>query len=793
MVSLNNLQYFYALLGIIFSIINCSLLLRSVRKSSHSKGNTSDHLLRDASIIGITFFLTNLFVVLALNAKVDAVDFFFYFLYFLFSCIGGSFLAIKMGIKKQLGTGLYLLAGFMITSIILLADYSAVFILFHHDLHLNLPLVLMTGLITLGISFSSLRFLLQLSKEPENSSSRRWELIGSLAAGLALSGIPYLTAISAVGIQSGYFNELFLFPYAVEILAMTTLAIVPDLFGEYRNTVNETRLEKSEQHFSSLFDSNPDSVFSINLEGRFISVNKMAEKLTGYTEAELLQMTFIPLIFEKDISRTLDYFLQAKEGIPSEFEVTMQRKDGISAIVRIIAVPIVLQKEVIGVYGIAKDITEIIQSQERIRHLVNHDELTDHYNSRKFIYEADKVIAEGSPVSILSIEIGRIRSIREVFGIKEGDGLLREASSRLKNAFGESALFGRLNGDEFALLIRENLDLEKAAGLIERAFAEPFTVDDHEIFLECSIGAAIFPDHGKEASELLRNAENAKRTVSKNDHAFFALYERKQNQHSLEKIVIENELKKAIESDELMLYYQPKYNILKECLTGFEALVRWKHPQKGILPPGVFIPVAEQSGLIAALELWVLREACFQLKRWHSTELMGLPVSINLSQKSFSNPGLVKSITRCTEQAGIDPSLLEIEITESLAMFNEKETIEKLQFLKKYGMKISLDDFGTGYSSLSYIDKLPIDTIKIDKSFIDRLGDNGNGHSMVSAIISMSSFLKLHLIAEGVETKEQADMLSRMDCHEIQGYYFSPPKPAAEIEREFGGKKARII
>ncbi|MDT0162699.1 EAL domain-containing protein [Bacillus sp. AG4(2022)] len=793
MVSLENLQYFYALFGIIFSIINCSLLLRSVRRSSDPKGKTSDHLLRDASIIGITFFLTNLFVVLALNAQVNAIDFVIYFLYFLFSCIGGSFLAIKMGIKKQLGTGLYLLTGFMITVIILLADYSAVFILFNHNLNLNLPLVLMTGLITLGISFSSLRFLLQLSKEPENSNSRRWEVIGSLAAGLALSGIPYLTAISAVGIQSAYFNELFLFPYAVEILAMTTLAIVPDLFGEYRNTVNQTRLETSEQHFSSLFDSNPDSVFSINLDGRFISVNKMAEKLTGYTEAELLQMTFIPLIEEKDIPKTLDYFLKAKEGIPSEFEVTMQRKDGISAIARIIAVPIIVQKEVMGVYGIAKDITEFIQNQEKIRHLVNHDELTGHYNSRKFIYEADKVIAEGSPVSILSIEIGRIKSIREVFGIKEGDGLLREASSRLKYAFGGSALFGRLNGDEFALLIRNDLDLDKAARQIGKALAEPFTVDDHEIFLECSIGAAIFPDHGKEASELLRNAENAKRTVSKNDHAFFAIYERKQNQHSLEKIIIENELKKAIENDELLLYYQPKYNISKECLTGFEALVRWKHPEKGILPPGVFIPVAEQSGLIAALELWVLKEACFQLKRWNSTELGGLPVSINLSQKSFSNPGLVKSITRCTEQAGIDPSLLEIEITESLTMFNEKETIEKLHFLKEYGMKISLDDFGTGYSSLSYIDKLPIDTIKIDKSFIDRLGDNGNGHAMVSAIISMSSFLKLHIIAEGVETKEQADMLSRMDCHEIQGYYFSPPKPAAEIEREFGGKKARII
>jgi diguanylate cyclase len=793
LVSLEKLQYIYTLLGIIFSIINCSLLIRSVRRAARHRGQVSEHILRDAFIIGLTFFLTNLFVVLAINMEVAPVDFLFYCVYFLSSCIGGSYLAIRMSLKRKLGTGLYLLAGFMITVIILLADYSAIFILFHHLLNLNLTLVLMTGLITLGISFSSLRFLLQLSREPESRNIRRWQHAGSIAAGLALSGIPYLTAISAVGIQDGFFNELFLFPYAVEILAMTTLAIVPELFGEYRNTVNEERLETSEKHFSSLFDSNPDSVFSINLEGHFISVNKMAEELTGYKEKELLDMNFVPLVMEKDLPKTLAYFEQAKDGQASEFEITMLRKGGKSAIVRIIAVPIIVQTQVIGVYAIAKDITEIIHSQERIRHLVNHDELTDHYNSRKFMQEADKVIQEGKPFSILRIEIDRIKSIREVFGIKEGDELLREASARLMNALGCSALIGRLNGDEFALLIRDSLKTEEAAEKIGNAFRDPFIVDGYEIFLECSIGAAIFPVHGNEASELLRNAENAKRTVGKNDHAFFAIYEKKQNQHSLEKIIIENELKKAIENDELVLYYQPKYHFSEDRLTGFEALVRWNHPEKGILPPGVFIPIAEQSGLIAMLELWVLKEACYQLRRWSGSELRGLPVSINLSQKSFSNPALVRDITFWTEEAGIDPSLLEIEITESLTMFNEKETIEKLRFLKEYGMKISLDDFGTGYSSLSYIDKLPIDTIKIDKSFIDRLGDNGSGQSMISAIISMAAFLDLDIIAEGVETHEQAVLLAGMDCHEIQGYYFSPPKPAEEIESEYGARQEALL
>ncbi|WP_456272706.1 putative bifunctional diguanylate cyclase/phosphodiesterase [Bacillus sp. AK031] len=768
----------YVFWSILFSVINGFLMIQSVQHES-----MFNRLIRSnawkAVLIGTTFFLTNLFVVLALDFPYKSTNFTFYIITFLLSCVFGTYFALKLAIQRKLNTWMYLLGGLALTLVILVADYTAVFILFSELAEVKPILMVMTFMLTLAISFYSLRFLIQISRETGKVDTNAWVIIGSAAAGIALAGIPYLTAMSVLPVinEENPGLHLSMLPYALEVFMVWVLSVVPDLFGEQRNLENLSKVQASEQHFQSLFDHNPDAVFSFDLNGAFTTVNKIAEHITGYSEAELLTMSFQDIVSPSQLHGTLQHFELAKNGEPQQMELSIITKDQSVRFLNVTGVPIEIEKEIVGVYAITKDITENKKQSNTIEYLFHYDDFTGLPNRRRFTSEVEEAVQEKTPFFIYSLDYGRLRTIRDVFGYHIGDQVLKELSMRLTSVLPNGSVVSRFGGDEMYCMVpaHNGRGLKPALDQLQRILEIPFFVEGHEIYMEMKTGISSYPENGEEPELLIKCADTARASVSNNAFHNYAVYENKFDNSNIEKIIIENELKKAIERDELLLHYQPKINARENELIGFEALVRWRHPVKGLISPGVFIPAAEETNLIVELEDWVTREACRQLNEWQSTELRGIPVSINVSQRSFANPSFLDNLQDIMETHDISSSLLEIEITESMTMFNEKVTISRLQELKELGIRISLDDFGTGYSSLSYLDKLPIDVIKIDKSFVDVLATDQS--AMISTILSIAFHNGLGVIAEGVEFEEQVTMLNQLGCDNIQGYYFSRPLP----------------
>ncbi|WP_168413062.1 putative bifunctional diguanylate cyclase/phosphodiesterase [Bacillus salacetis] len=762
---------------------------------SVQKGSLFNRLVRSnlqkAVLIGSTFFLTNMFVVLALDLPYNKTQFAVYIITFLLSCIAGTYFAMGLAVKKTAEMRYYLLGGLTLTLVILISDYTAVFILFHSIIEVKPVMVFMTFLLTLGISFYSLRFLLQISRETQKGDTNLWVLVGSVAAGIALAGLPYLTAMSILRVINEENPDLHLsmLPYAVEILMVWVLSVIPDMFGEQRNLENLSKVKVSEQHFQSLFNHNPDAVISFTLDGRFLTANQAAEEITGYTRNELLGMSIQDLVAPGELPQTLKKFEQVKNGKSQQAEISLIKKNQSVGIVSVTGVPIVTDDGIEGVYAITKDITESKKQSNTIDYLFHYDELTGLPNRRKFISEVEEAVREQRPFALYSLDYGRLRTIRDVFGFKVGDQVLKELSLRLLSVLPNGSAVSRFGGDEIYCLVPQvnaEHELKPALERLHGILGTSFFVEGHEIFMEMKAGIAFFPENGLEPELLIKCADTARASIPENSFYNYAVYQNEIVQSNIEKIVIENDLKRAIEHDELTLHYQPKINSLHNELVGFEALVRWKHPVKGLISPGVFIPAAEQTNLIVALEDWVLKKACSQIREWQETDLKGLPVSVNISQRSFANPAFIDNVVRVLRSYDIAAPLLEIEITESMTMFNENVTIEKLNRIKELGISISLDDFGTGYSSLSYLDKLPIDTVKIDKSFIDDLRTDQS--AMVSTILAIALHNGLGVIAEGVEHKEQVTMLQSLGCDNIQGYFFSRPLPPEEIGEKYFAK-----
>ncbi|MGD6968525.1 putative bifunctional diguanylate cyclase/phosphodiesterase [Rossellomorea vietnamensis] len=786
MLSSYGIQLPYVLWSILFSIINGFLMIQSAQEESLTNRVIRSDAIK-AVIIGTTFFLTNLFVVLALDLPFENTPFLIYIVTFLLSCIFGIYFVLKLAVNKKLDMGRYVLGGLGLTLIILASDYTAVVILFFPLLEVKPVLLLMTFILTLAISFYSLRFLLQITRETEKVDTNFWVIIGSFATGIALAGIPYLTAMSVLPVINEENPELHLsmLPYALEIVMVWLLSIVPDLFGEQRNQENISKVEVSEQHFQSLFNHNPDAVISFDLNGRLLTANLAAEQVTGYGREELLTMSIKDIVAPFHLTQTLKQFEMAKQGMSQQTEISIIKKDKTQRIVNIIGVPIESGDGINGVYTITKDITENKKQSNTIEYLFHYDDYTGLPNRRKFISEVEESVKEQVPFAIYSLDYSRLRTIRDVFGFQVGDQILKELSLRLTTVLPHESVVSRFGGDEiYCLVPTRNQDIQPALTELQAILGTPFFVEGHEIFMEMKAGISMYPENGEDPELLIKCADTARASISDNSFHNFAVYKNNNlDTSNIEKIIIENELKRAIEQDELTLYYQPKVNSAANELVGFEALVRWNHPVKGLVSPGLFIPAAEQTNLIVKLEDWVVREASRQLHYWQSTPLKKLPVSVNISQRSFANPAFLNNLQDAMAFHAISASLLEIEITESMTMFNEKETIKKLNQLKELGIRISLDDFGTGYSSLSYLEKLPIDIIKIDKSFIDDL--TADQSAMVSTILSIALHNGLGVIAEGVERKEQVSMLHSLGCDNIQGYYFSRPLPPEEVEAKY--------
>ena len=427
------------------------------------------------------------------------------------------------------------------------------------------------------------------------------------------------------------------------------------------------------------------------------------------------------------------------------------------------------------------------KTKEKINHMAFHDPLTGLPNRRLFDEKVEKVLADSNRTldkfSVLFIDLDRFKNINDTYGHDIGDLFLVEVSKRLTNCLTDNAVLSRQGGDEFTILLKNSsiAAAKEIGNRILQSLDQSFMIEGIEIYVTPSIGISVYPEHGSNSVELLKKADSAMYHAKNEGGNNFKFHDAILEKKDIERLTLENHLHKALENNEFTLHYQPKIDLSSNNITGVESLIRWENPVLGMIRPDQFIPIAEETGMIIPIGEWVLGEACKQLCSWQEQGLGDLTVAVNLSIRQFFNPNLIPSIQKVIEQTGIDPSLLELEITESMTMKVEVAR-EILNELKTIGVKISIDDFGTGYSSFNYLKYFPIDYIKIDKSFINDITHDVQSENIVQVFFMLAKSIGFKVVAEGVETKEQLEMLRMMNCHEVQGYFFSKPLPKDDFK-----------
>jgi diguanylate cyclase (GGDEF)-like protein len=414
-----------------------------------------------------------------------------------------------------------------------------------------------------------------------------------------------------------------------------------------------------------------------------------------------------------------------------------------------------------------------------------YDSLTGLPNRNQFRNHLNKVLTkqEDKMLAVLFLDLDRFKIINDTKGHTVGDFILQKVANRLSETVKGEGVVSRQGGDEFIILLEE-IDKENVIHVAQKIlteFSNPFEVNDQEFFVTPSIGISLYPADGEDVETLIKNADTAMYQAKERGKNNFQFYSSNLNGISIRKMELENGLRKALEKNQLMLHYQPQVSLTTGELVGIEALIRWQHPERGLIPPSEFIPLAEETGLIVPIGKWVLREACKQRKAWETIGFHGFPIAVNVSVRQFEDDDLIEYIAALLAEIGLDGIRLELEITESIMQNLENSTII-LNQLKELGVLLSIDDFGTGYSSLSYLKHLPIDKIKIDKSFVDDIICHSNQGIMVKTIIDMGLNLNFAVIAEGIETDEQLRFLKENECKIGQGYFFSKPIPADQMD-----------
>ncbi|QXM07152.1 EAL domain-containing protein [Crassaminicella indica] len=439
---------------------------------------------------------------------------------------------------------------------------------------------------------------------------------------------------------------------------------------------------------------------------------------------------------------------------------------------------------------------ELLKRREQIHYLAYYDSLTGLPNRVLFeeklsIALEDAKLTQGK-LALLYMDLDNFKKVNDTIGHTFGDLLLKNVGRLLKKYLGEKSTVTRLGGDEFVAVLPRVDDLQELVAIIEniiKSFQNPWILDDREFYITVSIGITLYPRDGKTPHILLKNADTAMYSAKNNGKNSYRFYTSDLNEKMLEKLEMENNLRHAVERNEFMVYYQPKVHMHTGRITGVEALIRWKHPTKGMIPPSRFIPIAEETKMIIPIGEWVLRNACRQIKSWEELGYPAMTVSVNLSVIQIQQPDFLEKIKSILKETGIKPSCLELEITENTIMKDFEFTNNILNALKKLGIRISLDDFGKGYSSLNYLKQLEIDVLKIDKAFVDDITENDHQQAIVKAVIDMAHSMNITVVAEGVETWEQFKFLKSLNCDKVQGYLFSKPLPVMEMEEMMREKK----
>lgn len=513
---------------------------------------------------------------------------------------------------------------------------------------------------------------------------------------------------------------------------------------------------------------------------------------------------FLQRVPGEDRSKITQAFEQVLEqaDAPNKLSHRILRKDGSEGYVNHqVYVSFNEQGQAISVQGVMQDITDIQKAEKKIENLSNYDSLTGLPNrnllAEHFVQDQQHMGADEQKTALLYIDVDRFKRVNDSEGYQGGDQILRILGRRINNLLTHSslvkqrsdkhdgeALLSRIGGDEFILYLSGDYSTHRIIDIAQAVLAEisaPIVLQDHEFFLTAHIGISLAPDDGEDFSTLTRNAETALDQAKQGSDERYKFFNQSMNEQALRRISLETKLYRAIKDEEFVLYYQPKVDISSGELIGLEALVRWRQSDGGLISPAEFIPLAEETGLIVELGEWVMHSACKQAVEWQQLGYPALQISINLSPRQFMQNDIVASIQGALDLSGLAPELLDVEITEGVIMQDIEANIDVLRGIKNLGVELSIDDFGTGYSSMSYLKKLPLDTLKIDRSFVIDITRSNSDLAITKSIVSLARNLKLKTIAEGVETVGQRQILSAIGCEMIQGFLISKPIPAEEI------------
>ncbi|MEW8653880.1 MAG: EAL domain-containing protein [Candidatus Thiodiazotropha endolucinida] len=538
------------------------------------------------------------------------------------------------------------------------------------------------------------------------------------------------------------------------------------------------------------FQNTAEGITVTDASGNIVSINPAFEAITGYSHEEVLGLNprvlksgHHPDSFYKEMWDTLlltghwrgEIWNRRKNGDAYPEWLTISAvKDG--------------NDETTHYVGVFTDISQIKEAQDQINFLAHHDALTRLPNRALFRERFDHALMharrENASIALLFLDLDRFKTVNDTLGHPVGDQVLLEVSKRMNQIIRASDTLARLGGDEFVLLLEEKTDAQHAAVVARKLidlFSRPMIIGEHELVVTASIGITLYPNDGDDPDKLIRHADRAMYEAKQQGRNTYRFFTQALTEGALERLMMENDLRRAVARNELILHYQPIVNLETRQLQGIEALVRWQHPEQGLIAPGLFIELAEEIGIIDEIGQWVLRAACTQLARWDRDGFKVPRISVNLSVQQIDREGLITMVSEELNSSGLSPERLELEVTESMLIRNPELSRTVLSELRTLGVKFAIDDFGTGYSSLAYLKLLPLDHLKIDQSFVRDIGKDANDEAIVRAIIAMSKSLGLESVAEGVEEAHQARFLQQAGSDLAQGYLYSRPLPADEI------------
>ncbi|MGX2961668.1 EAL domain-containing protein [Peribacillus sp. JNUCC 23] len=554
----------------------------------------------------------------------------------------------------------------------------------------------------------------------------------------------------------------------------------------------EFKLTEKEQQFSKVYNNLDVGVWSVNMQtGQFILYSQGIEQICGYLADDMEYNTsWSTIVHPEDWQQYMDLHDELAKGNTVRHQYRIIHKNGDIKWIQDYMIPTLDDSGVfIQLDGLITDMTEQHLLHEKVKHISYHDHLTQLPNRRHFNDKIQRLATEYAnsdrKFAVMIIDIDHFKYINDTIGYPSGDELLCQIAARLASLVPANDMFARLGGDEFGVLVAnvESIEsLELISNQIIDGLLEPFLINGHELYVTISIGISTFPDNGIDSSDLLSNADIALNKAEKQGESKYYIISRSSSIESYKSYSLGRDLRKALENNEMTLHFQPRVDSCTGEMLSAEALIRWNHPEWGHISPMEFLPIAEENGLIVHIDDWVLREVCEQIREWKEEQLSTVPISINISAVHFMKQDWLHTIEKAVQEAGIHPQDIEFELTESSCLNNKEAAKNTMNSLKKMGITISLDDFGTGYSSLAYLTQFPFDVIKIDKSFIQNMIHSDQDMFIAKSIIYLAKGLQIKVVAEGVETLQQLNILKEEECHQIQGYLFSRPVPNEEFK-----------